>query len=37
MNLIVILEGIAEDTLKQTGFFHSGPELECNKINPHPE
>ena len=31
-NLIRILENIAADSVKANGFFHSGPELECNKL-----
>lgn len=37
LNLMNILEQIADDTLHSTGFFHSGPELECNRLNPHPQ
>jgi hypothetical protein len=34
-NLIEILEDIAEHVVKKTGFFHSGQELYCHKLNPH--
>jgi len=37
LNLIKILEKIADDVVKATGFFHSGEELYCNKLHPHPE
>ena len=36
-DLIEILEKIADDVVKSTGFFHSGPERYCNKLHPHPE
>ena len=36
-NLIDILEKIGDDCVKDTGFFHSGPELHCNRLHPHPK
>ena len=36
-NLIGILEKIGDDCVKATGFFHSGPELHCNRLHPHPK
>ncbi|KAI9007733.1 SacI homology domain-containing protein [Hyaloraphidium curvatum] len=35
-NVIEVLEGIAEDVLARTGFFHSGPEPRANLLR-HPE
>ena len=37
LNLIEILEKIADESIKATGFFHSGPELHCIQLHPHPE
>ena len=37
LNLIDILEKIADNSVKATGFFHSGPELHCIQLHPHPE
>ena len=36
-DLIGILEDTAQDVVKLTGFFHSGPELHCHRIRPHPK
>lgn len=36
-DLIRILEGVAEENIQKTGIFHSGPELYCHQINPHPK
>ena len=37
LNLIDILDKIADNSVKATGFFHSGPELHCIQLHPHPE
>jgi hypothetical protein len=36
-NLIAILEEVAQDSIFKTGIFHSGPELHCHQLNPHPK
>eukprot|EP00795_Rhopilema_esculentum_P017479 gene17479-9088_t len=37
ISVIERLAEIAEKIVKETGFFHSGPQLYCNKIRSHPK
>ena len=34
--VIEILAEIAEQVMKETGFFHSGPQIYCNELRKHP-
>lgn len=34
--VIEILAEIAEKVMKETGFFHSGPQIYCNQLRSHP-
>ncbi|XP_065883626.1 polyphosphoinositide phosphatase-like isoform X2 [Dysidea avara] len=37
INLIEVLEDVANKTFAETGFFHAGPELCCHQFDPHRE
>ncbi len=36
-DVISVLETLAEESIQKTGLFHSGPELFCHQIKPHPK